>query len=153
MKKMCVFASLFAAFCIILMLPGCGTRGYGPVLKANWGLQLPAEAECREIYEADSSVGFQGDGLRCHIYDCTETDALAVALEVWSNRAGQGADGSQLAEKAEEYLTELSVPTEKRPEYENCLFWFKAGEDDSRDQILLLLDGESNRLYVIESFM
>ena len=151
MRNMRIFVPFFAAFCIVLTLSGCGAKGYAPVLRANWDLTLPGS--CREAYEADSGESFQGDGLRYHVYACEDTGTLAAALEDWSEHAGQRADGSQLAEKAEAYLTELSVPAEERPAYENCLCWFKAGEDDSRDQILLILDKEAGRLYVMESFM
>ena len=151
MKNKGVFALLFAAFCVILLLSGCGARGYAPVLRANWDLALPDA--CRETYEIDSGESFQGDGVRYHVYALEDADALAAVLEDWSGRAGQSTDENRLTEKAEEYLTELSVPVEEQPAYENCLCWFKAGEHDSRDQILLLLDKEAGRLYVMESFM
>lgn len=151
MEKMRIFVSFFTAFCVILLLSGCGARGYAPVLRANWDLALPDA--CRETYEIDSGESFQGDGVRYHVYALEDADALAAVLEDWSGRAGQSTDENRLTEKAEEYLTELSVPVEEQPAYENCLCWFKAGEDDSRDQILLLLDKEAGRLYVMESFM
>lgn len=151
MEKMRIFVSFFTAFCVILLLSGCGARGYAPVLRANWDLALPDA--CRETYEIDSGESFQGDGVRYHVYALEDADALAAVLEDWSGRAGQSTDENRLTEKAEEYLTELSVPTEEWPAYENCLCWFKVGENDSRDQILLLLDKEAGRLCVIESFM
>ena len=151
MEKMRIFVSFFTAFCVILLLSGCGARGYAPVLRANWDLALPDA--CRETYEIDSGESFQGDGVRYHVYALEDADALAAVLEDWSGRAGQSTDENRLTEKAEEYLTELSVPAEEQPAYENCLCWFKAGEHDSRDQILLLLDKEAGRLYVMESFM
>lgn len=151
MEKMRIFVSFFTAFCVILLLSGCGARGYAPVLRANWDLALPDA--CRETYEIDSGESFQGDGVRYHVYALEDADALAAVLEDWSGRAGQSTDENRLTEKAEEYLTELSVPVEEQPAYENCLCWFKAGEHDSRDQILLLLDKEAGRLYVMESFM
>ena len=150
MKKTRVPAAVLAALCVATLLIGCGARNYGPVLKANWGLDLPSG--CREVYETDTGESFQGDGVRFHVYAVEDAAAVSTALEDWHGRAGENV-GSGIEEKADELLAQLSVPEEHLPAYGACRCWFKAGEGDSRDQIILLLEEDTGRLYVIEIFM
>lgn len=149
MRKMRVLGAVFAVFCAVSLLAGCGAGEYRPVLKANWGLDLP---DVRQVRETDSGPSFQGDGLRYHVFDC-DGAAAAEALAAWSGREGAEAAGSEVEALAEEYLEMLAVPAAERPPYGSCLYWIKAGKDDARDRILLFLDGASGRLYTVESFM
>ena len=88
----------------------------------------------------------------------TETGALSAMAEAefQSQWDGIGISNDFIFGKVmqdKELLAELDAPTEERPDYENCLCWSARGKDDDRDRILLLLDPEAGRLYVIESFM
>ena len=123
------------------VLAGCaGLGGYGGVLKANWGLTLP---KAKQVYEADSGASFQGDGWRYHVFSCD-----AAELAAW-----QAPVGESLREKGMEWLDQIAVPAEQRPDWEKCAFCLRTDPEDSRDQLLLLWDTEAGQLYVLEQFM
>jgi len=131
------------------LLTGCG--GYGPVLRANWDLTLPTG--CREVYETDSGESFHGDGERYHVFSLEDAGAVEEELTAWAGEAGRDAADTEMADLAEELLTELEVAAEERPDYGKCLCWSAVGAGDSRDRILLFLDGGAGKLYVVERFI
>ena len=54
-------------------------------------------------------------------------------------------------EAAEAWLDEIQVPAGDRPDYDGCLYWYRAQEDNS--ELLVFWDAEQNRLYFLESFL
>ena len=52
---------------------------------------------------------------------------------------------------AEAWLDQIEVPSEYRPDYDNCSNWYRAKEDNS--EILFFWDAKRNLLYCLESFL
>lgn len=123
-----------------------GLTGYGPVLRANWGVSIPAAAGCRQVYEADSGPSPFGDGLRCHVFTAARPERL-LAMAAWR------VPTAEEQARAENLLDRLLVTPEFWPEDGRCLFWSAVGESDPRDELLLFLDEERGLLYVLESFL
>ena len=56
---------------------------YSSVLEANWGIELPTKALCKEVYEADTGPSFHGDGVRYHVFSYRYEDYIDLMFE-WS---------------------------------------------------------------------
>ena len=139
----------FAALLLLLagmLLTGCGSLmfGYGAVLKANWGILLPAGA--REVYAQDSGESFLGDGLRYHVFSCDAGTAFD-----WETEEQATVFHESRRAAAEDWLSELSVPKEARPDFEKCLCWYQSKSDNS--ELLLFWEEDGGRLCVPESFL
>lgn len=120
--------------------------GYGAVLKANWGISLPAGAQ--EIYEQDSGESFLGDGLRYHVFSCEAGTRLSFDWET-EERATLFHESRRAA--AEDWLSQLSVPAEEWPDFEKSACWYQSQSDNS--ELLLFWDESAGRLYALESFL
>ena len=49
------------------------------------------------------------------------------------------------------WLDTIDVPSEYRPDYSECMFWYDSQDDNS--EIIILWDKENSYLYVVESFL
>lgn len=147
MKHKLFFAAVLL-FLAGMVLTACGSLifGYGAVLKANWGISLPAGA--REIYAQDSGESFLGDGLRYHVFSCKAGTRLSFDWET-EEQATIFHESRRAA--AEDWLSELLVPEEEQPDFEKCVCWYQSQSDNS--EILLLWEEDEGRLYVLESFL
>lgn len=150
MKKWILIAVLLCITVSAVVLIA-GANSYSPVLQANWGFSLPAKARCAEVYKTDSGPSFHGDGLRYHVFSYRYEDYIDLMF-AWAD-ADQRATiyHGSYTDAAEDWLDRLGVPAERRPDYENCAYWYSAQEDHS--EIIVFWDNDANRLYIIESFL
>ena len=146
--------------CIVCILAAatavCGIRawreftGYSSVLKANWDLELPYKADCREAFIKNDEPSFHGDGIRYHVFSYEKEETLETWLP-WQEDVGPMNYYDTGLEATEAWLDEISVPSDQRPLYEGSVFWYGTKEDHS--EILIIWNRESQRLYIVESFL
>jgi len=136
---------VIGVLCLWSLLP----PSYSTALKANWGISLPWQARCTEIYEKDSGPSFHGDGIRYHVFSYRYEDYIDLMF-AWSTTERSTLYYSTASQAATAWLDEIEVPEEQRPNYPQCAAWYKSQRDHS--EILIFWDAELNRLYVVESF-
>ena len=136
---------LIPVFACTLIVAGCigwnVLTDYARVLNANWGISLPFKALCSEVYEKDSGASFHGDGIRYHVFSYKYEDYIDLMFAWGSN--------SRYSDTVEEWLDEIEVPEEWRPDYERCFCWDKVQNDN--DQLIIFWDNDKNQLYIVES--
>jgi len=138
---------------ILLLCAAAGwlaLSGYSRILEANWGFRLPIYARYREIYRKDSGPGFHGDGIRYHVFSYKYEDFIDT-LFVWGSSDHSTRFHGSLSAAAEDWLDEIEVPEEWRPDYGRCHYRYRAQEDNS--ELIVFWDSEENRLYIVESFI
>ena len=123
MKKK-TMAIIGGIVCVVLIAAAaaCWLTDYSVALKANWGFSLPLRAGCTEIYAADTGPSFHGDGTRYHVFSYKREDPIASML-AWTEEGGATLYHASCREAAEEWLDELDIPAELRPDFENCVYW------------------------------
>ncbi|MBQ4574283.1 MAG: hypothetical protein IJA85_03720 [Clostridia bacterium] len=125
------------------------TSRYELTYRANWGFSLPITSLCREIYAADSGASFHGDGIRCHVYSYKYEDDLKLLFTWAADRTTDA--GIPCATTASLWLDALDVPTAFRPDADACTFWYNSQPDGS--ELIVLMNPEENRLYILERFL
>lgn len=123
---------------------------YSKTLSLNWGISLPAEAHYSEIYGKKSDTGFHGDGVRYHIFSYKEESTVNDML-FWQSEESETEYCDCYSNAVDGWLDKIDVPSEERPNYEKCLYWYKAQEDGS--EIIVLCDKNKSVLYIAESFI
>ena len=124
------------------------TRRYADCMNLNWHLSLP-ETDV-EIYVKNSGVSFTGDGIRYHIlqYDEESADIILKSFD-WET----GELDNELADKMEEWLDSISVPSEDRPKQNEWKHTTLLRKEDNRDRLIMFFDESTNQLYVVEYFL
>ena len=147
MKRNPTAALAFLLSAVIVPLSACG---YSAVITANWGISLPDEAGCAEIYSADTGSSPHGDGKRYHIFSY-ESEGPIEEMFDWSRDEQELAYDASYSEAVEKWLGEIAVPDEYRPNIAECVYHHerKAGNDE----IIIFWSSSENRLYVLESFL
>lgn len=154
MKK--VSSSILIGIFVLMLSTAAGISGcsplfdYSEVIHENWGISLPGEARCSEIYSRDSGASFQGDGIRYHVFSYKKTAPVKEMLS-WQRAERETRYHKHYSDAAGEWLDEIEVPSKDRPDYNECLYWYDSQEDGS--EIIILWDKSESRLYVIESFL
>lgn len=149
MKKRTIIATI----CILILFGIAGWQilsDYSRVLDANWGISLPIKSLYSEVYEKDSGASFHGDGIRYHVFSYKYEDYIDLMF-AWRIQEDKTLFRNSFSETASEWLDEINVPEELRPNYEKCFYWYKALEDNS--QIIVFWNKEENRLYIVEQFL
>lgn len=123
---------------------------YSDTLSLNWGLSLPEAAHYSEIYSKSSDAGFHGDGVRYHIFSYNEENTVDDML-FWQSEERETEYCDCYSNAVDGWLDEIDVPPEERPNYNKCLYWYKAQEDGS--EIIILWDKNKSVLYIAESFI
>lgn len=123
-------------------------RRYAHCMNSNWHLSLP-ETDVA-IYRKDSGVSFTGDGIRYHILQYDEKNA-AIILKNFDWQAGELY--SELADKMEEWLDDINVPSEDRPKQNEWKHTTLLRKEDDRDRLIMFFDEGTNQLYVVEYFL
>ncbi len=139
--------------CVVLLVGVVGWNivpDYSWAMDANWGISLPWKALCKEVYEQDSGASFHGDGIRYHVFSYRYEDYIDLMF-AWSPVEKETIFHPSVSEAAEEWLDEIEVPTEKRPDYAACSSWHTSKRDNS--EIIIFWDSEQNLLYVVEHFL
>ena len=141
---------------LIICFGLCGCKGvgftstqrYAYCMNINWHLSLP-ETDV-EIYVKNSGASFTGDGIRYHIlqYDEESADIILKSFD-WET----GELDNELADKMEEWLDSISVPSEDRPKQNEWKHTTLPRKEDDRDRLIMFFDESTNQLYVVEYFL
>ncbi len=123
---------------------------YSKILKANWGFSIPSESRYSEIYSKDSGMSFHGDGIRYHIFSYKKEEAINEMV-MWQSTEQSTVFCSSYSEAATEWLDEIDVPLEKRPNYTECYYWYQTQND--YNEIIIFLDKSQKKLYFVEIFL
>ncbi len=153
MKKKTVLTVL-ACVCVLaaVLYVSLAPPGYASVLEANWGISLPREAQCKELYAKDTGPSFHGDGVRYHVFSYKHEDFMEWMLN-WrppSHTLGTRYYGSA-EQAARAWLDEIGVPEGRRPDYSACDWRYL--QKTYHNEALFFLDREQNLLYVIENLI
>ena len=160
MKKKKILLMIVVVLVSIWMIYRAIVPSYSSVLEANWGIKLPINAFCKEVFEADTGPSFHGDGIRYHVFSYKNSAAIEQMLP-WSDKDGNTLAWSQIQgeekryqtyyEAADLWLDELEIPQEQYPDYDACFCWYKNAHDNS--EIIVFWNPEINRLYIVENII
>ena len=124
---------------------------YASVLQANWGVELPLKALCKEVYKADTGPSFHGDGIRYHVFSYRYEDYIDLMFAWSGNLENETLFYQSYSEASDIWLDELDIPMEQYPDYDICFCWYKSEHDNS--EILIFWNPEINRLYIVENII
>ena len=124
---------------------------YASVLEANWGVELPIKALCKEVYKADTGPSFHGDGIRYHVFTYRYGDYIDLMFAWSGNLENKTLFYRSYSEASDIWLDELDIPEEQYPDYDACFCWYKSEHDNS--EILIFWNPEINRLYIVENII
>ncbi len=130
-------------------------RDYTNIIKLNWWIQIPKEANVEEIYSKDSWESLHWDGIRYHVYGY-ENDEL---VESMLNRQKPHSETVVLPtvfydsymEAVINWLNELEIDDKYSPnitDFESI--YYKKQEDNSE---IIVIKSNKNILYILESFL
>ena len=124
---------------------------YASVLEANWGVELPIKALCKEVYKADTGPSFHGDGIRYHVFSYRYEDYIDLMFAWSGNLENKTLFYRSYSEASDIWLDELDIPEEQYPDYDACFCWYKSEHDNS--EILIFWNPEINGLYIVENII
>ena len=124
---------------------------YASVLQANWGVELPIKALCKEVYKADTGPSFHGDGIRYHVFTYRYEDYIDLMFAWSGNLENETLFYQSYSEASDIWLDELDIPMEQYPDYDACFCWYKSEHDNS--EIIIFWNPEINRLYIVENII
>ena len=124
---------------------------YASVLEANWGIELPVKAICKEVYSEDTGPSFHGDGIRYHVFSYRYEDYIDLMFAWSGNLENKTLFYQSYSEAADVWLGELVIPQEQYPDYDSCFCWYKNEYDNS--EIIIFWNPEINRLYIVEDII
>ena len=124
---------------------------YASVLEANWGVELPIKALCKEVYKADTGPSFHGDGIRYHVFSYRYEDYIDLMFAWSGNLESETLFYQSYSEASDIWLDELDIPMEQYPDYDACFCWYKSEHDNS--EIIIFWNPEINRLYIVENII
>ena len=124
---------------------------YASVLEANWGVELPLKALCKEVYKADTGPSFHGDGIRYHVFSYRYEDYIDLMFAWSGNLENETLFYQSYSEASDIWLDELDIPMEQYPDYNACFCWYKSEHDNS--EIIIFWNPEINRLYIVENII
>ena len=124
---------------------------YASVLEANWGVELPIKALCKEVYKADTGPSFHGDGIRYHVFTYRYEDYIDLMFAWSGNLESETLFYQSYSEASDIWLDELDIPMEQYPDYDACFCWYKSEHDNS--EIIIFWNPEISRLYIVENII
>ena len=124
---------------------------YASVLEANWDVELPVKALCKEVYSEDTGPSFHGDGIRYHVFSYRYEDYIDLMFAWSGNLENRTLFYQSYSEAADIWLGELGIPQEQYPDYDSCFCWYKNEYDNG--EIIIFWNPEINRLYIVENII
>lgn len=150
MKKMKIIIGVVVLIIVVEIAMIWHRRSdYNFIMTFNWGIALPYKSHYTETYEADSGPSFHGDGTRYHVYYCENAEAIDN-WQLWRAES-KSIHYESYSIAVSKWLDEIDVPSEKRPEYSECVFWYNAHMDTS--EIIVLWNRTEKTVYVVEHFI
>lgn len=123
---------------------------YSRVLKANWDFSLPSQAHCQEVYHQNDEPSFHGDGIRYHVFSYQDAKPIEEMFS-WQTAQEPTKYSDSYSSAAEKWLSDIAVPSQERPNYAECVYWYQCQDDNS--EIIVFWDKDSGRIYIAESFL
>ena len=160
MKKKRILLAFLVALISVWTIYKSPVPSYFSVLEANWGIELPIKALCKEVYEADIGPSFHGDGIRYHVFCYVKSSEIEKILPwsdvngntlAWSQTEGEAKRYQTYREATDLWLSELEIPQDQYPDYDACFCWYKNEHDNS--EIIIFSNPETNRLYIVENII
>lgn len=160
MKKKRILLAIFVALIFIWAIYQSIVPSYSSVLEANWGIELPIKALCKEVYEEDTGSSFHGDGIRYHVFSYKNVSPIEHMVSwsdvngntlAWSQTEGEEKNYQTYSEASDSWLDELDIPEEQYPDYEACFYWYRNADDNS--ELIIFWNPEINRLYIVENMI
>ncbi len=130
-------------------------RDYTNIIKLNWWIQIPKEANVEEIYSKDSWESFHWDGIRYHVYSY-ENEEVVESMVNWIRPHSDTVvvptvSYDSYMEAIINRLNELKIDDEYSlniTDFES--FYYEKQEDNSE---IIIIKSKKKILYVIESFL
>ena len=130
-------------------------RNYTNIIKLNWWIQIPKEANVEEIYSKDSWESFHWDGIRYHVYSYEDEEEIESMID-WQKLHSEDVViptvfYDSYMEAIINWLNELEINDEYVPlitDFESV--YYEKQEDNSE---IIIIKSNKKRLYVIESFL
>ena len=88
MKKKRILLAILVALISTWTIYKSIVPSYFSVLEANWGIELPVKAICKEVYSEDAGPSFHGDGIRYHVFSYVKSSEIEKMLP-WSDVNGK----------------------------------------------------------------
>lgn len=151
MKKKRILLVVLVALISVWTIYKSIVPSYSSVLEANWGIELPIKALCKEVYEADTGPSFHGDGIRYHVFSYRYEDYIDLMFAWSGNLENETLFYQSYSEASDIWLDELDIPMEQYPDYDACFYWYKSEHDNS--EIIIFWDPEINRIYIVENII
>lgn len=145
MKK--TMAVVTIVFLGIAGMTGCASSER-LLIQKNWEMKLPDGGT--EDYHADTGASFHGDGEKYTVFQYRSTEDVSAFLDWKKDEDTATRYEDSYAEFAEKCLDTIDVPSEERPDYKECVYWYRERETDF-SELLLAYDDGKEQLYVIES--
>ena len=130
-------------------------RDYTNIIKLNWWIQIPKEANVEEIYSKDLWESFHWDGIRYHVYSY-ENEEVVESMVNWIRPHSDTVvvptvSYDSYMEAIINRLNELKIDDEYSlniTDFES--FYYEKQEDNSE---IIIIKSKKKILYVIESFL
>ncbi len=130
-------------------------RDYTNIIKLNWWIQIPKEANVEEIYSKDSWESFHWDEIRYHVYSY-ENEEVVESMVNWIRPHSDTVvvptvSYDSYMEAIINRLNELKIDDEYSlniTDFES--FYYEKQEDNSE---IIIIKSKKKILYVIESFL
>ena len=160
MKKKRILLAILVALISTWTIYKSIVPSYFSVLEANWGIELPVKAICKEVYSEDAGPSFHGDGIRYHVFSYVKSSEIEKMLPwsdvngktlAWSQKQGEEKHYQTYREATDLWLSELEIPQEQYPDYDSCFCWYKSEHGNS--EIIIFLNSKINRLYIVENII
>ena len=150
MKKIKILIIIAIIVIMIVTIVRSIVPPYSSVLEANWGFELPVKALLKEVYNQDDGPSFHGDGVRYHVFSYRYEDYIDLMF-TWRHMESNTLHYATYSEAADVWLSELDIPKEQYPDYENCFYWYLNADDNS--EMIIFWNPEINRLYIVENII
>lgn len=160
MKKKRILLVVLIALISVWTIYKSIVPSYASVLEANWGIELPIKAFCKEVYEADTGPSFHGDGIRYHVFSYQNGSAIENMLSwsdvngntlAWSQTIGEEKKFQTYSEASDIWLDALDIPMEHYPDYDVCSYHYRNADDNS--ELIVFWNPEINRFYIVENLI
>ena len=106
----------------------------------NWSIEL--SSNLKSLYEKKTEIGFQGDGNIYEIFELEKTSKLPNNLS--SNK------NTDIEALFKECLVNMKINTKQYPDFKNDYYW-KYIEKNNSDKLLVIINKNKTRLYIIQS--
>ncbi len=125
---------------------------YSRVLKNNWGLELPKDADCEPIYlslqQNSNRTSFFGDGVRYNVYSYQDERIMSS----WVQWHGDGASRfyESYVVTVEAWLSLRHIDENQYPITENADFYYRSKD---MNELIMIKNKELKLLYIAENFI